>query len=253
MSARFVTAEILDGLPTHDESAQRSRRDLIRVHRAMGTRRIIVHALAASQLCAHDDVPLRILEIGAGDGSLMCGVAHSLGSRWRNVELTLLDRLDLAEAPTIARLAALGWRVDSVVSDVLAWANAPDPITRSSDNYWDLIIANLFLHHFEGLQLTTLLCAIESRTDCFFACEPRRSWIAQLGSHLIGALGVNAVTRADAVTSVRAGFQRSEISTLWPHNGARWTFKEYAAGLFSHCFFAERLPSQSAAQSTHAA
>jgi hypothetical protein len=221
----------------HHQSALRSRRDLRRVHLAMGTRRIIVHALHTSHLAADHPSPLRILEIGAGDGNLMCGVAQRLGRRWQSVELTLLDQLDLVEASTIDRFAAFGWRIRPVVSDVLAWAAAADVPGRAKP--WDLIIANLFLHHFEGAQLSGILSAVEARTDCFFACEPRRSRMANWGSHLIGALGVNAVTRADAVTSVRAGFQQSEISTLWPR-APHWKVKEYAAGLFSHCFFAER-------------
>ena len=43
--ARTVAAETLDGLDTHDPAARRSRRDLQRVHRVMGTREIVLHAL----------------------------------------------------------------------------------------------------------------------------------------------------------------------------------------------------------------
>ena len=35
--------------------------------------------------------PLRVLEIGAGDGSLMLGIAQALAPAWPKVELTLLD------------------------------------------------------------------------------------------------------------------------------------------------------------------
>ena len=88
--------------------------------------------------------------------------------------------------------------------------------------------------------LDMLLAAAAARSDRFFACEPRRSWLALAGSHLVGAIGANAVTREDAVLSVRAGFQRDEISGRWPRADGHWQMQEYAAGLFSHCFSARR-------------
>jgi hypothetical protein len=42
---RIVAPEVLDGLASDDPAALRSRRDLRRVHRAMGTRSVVVRAL----------------------------------------------------------------------------------------------------------------------------------------------------------------------------------------------------------------
>jgi hypothetical protein len=60
-----------------------------------------------------------------------------------------------------------------------------------------------------------------------------------LGSHLVGLLGCNAVTRNDAVLSVHAGFRDAELTAAWPTAGA-WEIDEYPAGLFTHCFLAKR-------------
>ena len=79
-----------------------------------------------------------------------------------------------------------------------------------------------------------------ARTDRFFACEPRRSGLALAGSHLVGFIGANAVTREDAVLSVHAGFRDHEIAAQWPQAGGPWRWQERAAGLFSHCFSARR-------------
>ena len=73
---------MLDGLRRRPARAMRSRRDLRRVHRAMGTRSIV--AARAGKACAaghRDAAPLRVLELGAGDGSLMLGVARALAPR----------------------------------------------------------------------------------------------------------------------------------------------------------------------------
>jgi len=235
---RIVAVEVLDTLAAVDPAARRSRRDLQRVHRVMRTRAILHQALQLSVASHSGKASLRILELGAGDGSLMLSVARDLAPTWPPVELTLLDRQDLVDGATIKRYAELGWSAVTSVVDVLDWA------VETSDTApvrWDLIVANLFLHHFEGVQLADLLVAITRRSDRFLACEPRRDWFALAASHLAGVIGAGAVTREDAVLSVHAGFRKKEITALWPVNGDEWRVQEYSAGLFSHCFRAERV------------
>lgn len=241
MMPRVVAAEVLDGLPAHDPRALRSRRDLRRVHRAMGTRNIILNALREMKLAHLEIEPLRVLEIGAGDGTLMLGVAQALESAWPKVALTLLDRQALVTPATVAKYQAVGWTVTTEVADVLDWAARDTDTSADAPPRWDLVVANLFLHHFEGPQLQGLLQAIALKSDRLLACEPRREWLALAGSHLTRMLGANAVTREDAVLSVHAGFNGQELSALWPALGERWRIQEQAAGLFSHCFVVERL------------
>lgn len=239
--ARTVAVELLDHLATDDPAAIRSRRDLRRVPHAMGTSRMLAHALQAMLPARQGPVALRLIELGAGDGSLMLGVARALAPAWPRVELTLLDAQALIGRATIAAYAELGWTAVAHVGDVFDWARSggyplPDgqPAAR-----WDLVVANLFLHHFEDAQLAGLLAAIARRGDRFFACEPRRAWFALAASHLVGAIGANAVTREDAVSSVHAGFRARELTALWPATGAAWQLREYPGGLFGHCFRAE--------------
>ena len=244
--ARVVSAEALDYLAPDDPEAMRSRRDLARVHRAMGTRSIIRRGWRALVSPPRTAAPLRILELGAGDGTLLLGVARSLNPRWPRVQLSLLDRQDIVTPATLAGFAKLGWAAQVQVADVLACAARPDvtssglPSPPSPSTRWDLITTSLFLPHFEDAELDLLLAAVAERGDRFHACEPGRSWLALAGSHLVGAIGANAVTRADAVLSVRAGFRHDEISARWPRAGVDWQLRESAAGLFSHCFSAHR-------------
>jgi hypothetical protein len=241
---RTVLPELLDGLGPQDPSAQRSRKDLRRLHQIMGTQKILLGALRKMPIHgphAASARPLQVLEIGAGDGSLMLGVAQALKGTWADVSLTLLDQLNLLEPTTVKRYASARWRVSAEVGDVIDWAQ-PDPMVAltPSKGRWDLIVANLFLHHFERPQLAGLLAAISERSNYFVACEPRRAWIPLAGSHLVGVVGANAVTRADAVLSVHAGFNQQELGSLWPDATSEWKTKEYSAGMFSHCFTALR-------------
>lgn len=239
---RVVTAEMLDHLAPNDPAARRSRRDLVRVHRAMGTRAVVSRGLQALVSTQRAGAPLRILELGAGDGSLLLGVARSLAPRWPAVQLSLLDRQNIVTPATLAGFAELGWSARVRVADVLAWAARPsDAAPGTPTPHWDLITTTLFLHHFDGDELDLLLAAVAACSDRFFACEPSRSWLALAGSHLVCAIGANAVTREDAVSSVHAGFLVGEISARWPQADGPWQLRECAAGLFSHCFSAQRI------------
>jgi hypothetical protein len=241
MRTRQVAREILDDLAEDDPDAIQSRRDLSRVHRAMGTRAMLLRALREMTAARQGGMPLRVLELGAGDGSLMLGVAQALAPTWPKVELTLLDAQAAVGRETLARYAHLGWTAVAEVTDVFDWAaGTHDPrLMNRRPSRWDLIVSNLFLHHFEDEHLAGLFGAIAERGDRFFASEPRRARLALAGSHLVGLLGSNWVTRQDAVSSVRAGFRGQELSALWPDVGHRWHVREYPAGLFSHCFRAE--------------
>lgn len=226
---RRVEAETLDHLREDDPRAIRSRRDLRRINRIMGNLPIVDSLLNASLL----RTPLQIAELGAGDGSLLLRLARSRARIWPGVALTLVDRQDLLSAQTRSAFADLGWTVHTDVMDVFAW------LEREDHPRYDAVVANLFVHHFEGDALSKLFRGIAQITECFVACEPRRARVALLGSHLVGAIGANAVTRRDAVLSVRAGFRDRELSACWPNDGG-WHTSERSARLFSHTFAAAR-------------
>jgi SAM-dependent methyltransferase len=226
-----VCPEALDELAPEDARAQRSRRDLQRVHRAMRSLSILKYAVSRLRLTA---APTRILELGAGDGTMLLRLARALKPRWVGVELTLLDRHRVVDSKTIEDYRRLGWRVKAVCADALAWARRP------AAECYDLCIATLFLHHFVDPDLRVLLRGIAAQSHAFIACEPRRDGVASLASHLVGLLGANAVTREDAIKSVAAGFAVDEIAAAWPQDENTWSVQEFRALPFSHCFIAAR-------------
>jgi hypothetical protein len=196
--------------------------------------RAVRHALASAAPAAAP----RILELGGGDGTLALRIAARLATFWPVAELTLLDRQALISATTGTAFAHLGWSLRPLTVDALEWARAPTQQQRCSR--WDVVLVNLFLHHFDDAGLRELLAAAAERCDAFIACEPRRSPVALAGSRLLPVLGVSADTRHDAVVSVRAGFLGEELSRLWPASGSWWKLMERRAGLFSHLFVATR-------------
>jgi Methyltransferase domain len=227
---RRVEPEILDDLAASDPRAVRSRADLRRMHRVMATLPILAHGLRRG---AAGFRPRTVLELGAGDGSMMLRLARRLGGPWPDVQVTLLDRLDIVTPQTRQQLCAAGWTPEVIAMDVFDWLAPP------ADARWDIVMANLFVHHFAGDDLARLLAGIAARARIFLCCEPRRTRLPLAASHLIGLLGAGPVTRQDAVLSVRGGFRARELSLQWPDT-ERWVLREYSAGLFSHCLLAMR-------------
>ena len=170
-----------------------------------------------------------VVIVGGGFGGL--AAARRLGGK--PVQVTLVDRQGVVSAETCRQFERLWWNAYPITSDVFDWMGLP------SSHRVDLMAANLFLHHFPRPALARLMEMAAERTDCFIACEPRRCLVSALASRWLWLIGCNAVTRHDAVLSVRAGFVGEELSALWPKS-RNWQLQERAAGLFSHCFVARR-------------
>ena len=226
---RVLQPELLDHLRPDDPRAIHSRRDLSRVNRWMGNHTRLAGVLS-NALNGHG--LNRVTELGAGDGDFLLQVAKRIDPHRRNVKATLLDLRPNVSDETIRAFAASGWSVELVVADVFDW------LPTYGDH--EVVIANLFLHHFTDAQLIKLFGLISKRGKYFVAVEPRRAPLALFCSRLLWAIGCNGVTRHDAVISVRAGFTGNELSALWPA-GPDWELREQRAGAFSQLFVARKI------------
>jgi SAM-dependent methyltransferase len=223
---RSVEPELLDELPSCDPRAQRSRRDLRRVNAWMGNARLVANHL-------RDEQPRDVIELGAGDGTFLLAVAKRLGKRWAGTRATLVDRQDLLSDETKEQFSLRGWSVKAAKADVFDWLGA-----QPMDSV-NIVIANLFLHHFSEQELRRLLALVAERADLLVACEPKRSPLALAGTRLLPLIGCNGVTRHDALVSVGAGFNGNALSELWPEK-QNWRLVEKSSGMFSHVFVARR-------------
>lgn len=225
---RRIEPELLDELPPEDPRAIRSRRDLQRINRLMGNARL----LASTLLEGLREPPRSIVELGSGDGTLMLRLAGQLAPRWPGpIRVRLLDRQPVVLPATLAGFAGLGWEAEVLRCDLREWL-------RQSQSC-DLILANLFLHHFTEAGLREFFAEFARLARAFASCDPRRWRPALAATHLLWAIGCNAVTRHDAIASVRAGFRGDELSALWPAESG-FSLLERPASHASHIFFARR-------------
>jgi len=225
---RIVQPELLDALPCDNPRAIHSRRDLRRVNAWMRNHAIMTKAL---QTAVNGCPPKHITDLGAGDGHFLARVAQKISPGWPGMNLTLLDSQKIISRQNLASFPPLGWRAVAVAADVFDWLPTVAGL--------DVVVANLFLHHFQDARLMELFRAVASRARLFIAIEPRRASWPLFCCRLLWMIGCNSVTRHDATVSVRAGFSDRELSALWPEDND-WQLTERRTGFFSHLFVARR-------------
>ena len=185
---RLVECEILDHLPADDPAAIRSREELRLINGIMGNHRWILRRLKALIKPGW-----RVLELGAGDGGL-CGALIGSGV----CAAKQITAVDLAPRPDELH-PDVSWLRQSIFEmDQLPPA--------------EIVIANLFLHHFDADHLTALGSKLGPMTRVVLACEPARKRFHLAQGDLLAALaGFNDVTNHDMLTSIRAGFVEDEL------------------------------------------
>ena len=185
---RQVLPELLDTLPQDDPAALRSREELRFINQLMGNHRWLCRTLRKPQFRGR-----HVMELGAGDGTL-ARRAWSAGI----VKPAHWSALDLAPVPA-------QWPRESVwhQRDLLMLPVLPDA---------EIILANLFLHHFHDAQLAELGRRLPDSCRTLIACEPARGWVHSLQGRVLSALaGLSHVTHHDMLVSIRAGFAGDEL------------------------------------------
>jgi hypothetical protein len=223
---RVIEKEFLDELPPNDPRAIRSRRDLQRINLLMGNVRLLARLLRES----FTTPPRLMVELGCGDGTAMLALARRLS--WRTpIRVQLLDMAPVVSQTTLEGFHQLGWSAEILQVNLHDWVRSAHPC--------DLIIANLFLHHFRDDELRRFFKAFSEVTKTFVSCDPRRWRPALFSSHFLWAIGCNRITQHDAIVSIRAGFRDRELSALWPASSP-FRLREQPGGYASHLFFAQR-------------
>ncbi len=196
-SHRLVEPELLDLAP--DEIAAPNLADLSRIHRWLGGRWVLQRVLAP--LAAREE-PLRILDVGAASGD----TARDLGDLYPRAEVVSMDlrARNMRQAPD---------------PRVVANAFAPPFGTRT----FDVVIASLFLHHFDGdeaIGLLRLLDGLARRALVIVDLERSR-----LAYHFLPATRPlfrwSPLTVHDGQLSVQAGFRGRELAGLAARAGLR--------------------------------
>jgi len=195
---RLVEPELLDRLPADDPEAVRSRRDLRWINFLMDNERWL-----ARQIAGLPSTRKGVWEIGAGEGRLL----RRLASYHPEMPLT---GCDLAQRPADLP-ERIVWRQGDVFDELPAASGG-------------VLVANLFLHHFDDPSLARF-GSLLSGFDALCFNEPHRSsWAMAQGRLLLPFVG--PVTRHDMLVSIRAGFRRGELPERLGLTTGGWHVRE---------------------------
>ncbi|HCN30394.1 MAG TPA: hypothetical protein DIT64_16960 [Verrucomicrobiales bacterium] len=212
---RRVIPELLDALPPDDPAAMRAREEMLLVNAVMGN-----HRWLARMMRLHARPDWRVIELGAGDGALSLSLLQAGLCQPEN-----LHGADLAPRPA-AWPALSAW----TQGDLLA-----QPLPEG-----EVLLANLFLHHFEDDRLRELGARLPASARLILAAEPeRRRRHALLGRLLCGIAELHPVQHYDMQVSIRAGFRGDELPRALGL-GAEWQVRTWGTLFGSYRMIAWR-------------
>lgn len=146
--------------------------------------------------------PVRILDVGAGDARLARELREALARRNVRAEFVALDR-----RPSHLENASNGGRLSSVAADVFAL-----PFREGS---FDVVMSNLFYHHFSGDSARELLRQMAAvAREAVIVNDLERHWLPYLFIRSALPFARSRITRHDGPASVRQAYTRSELEAL---------------------------------------
>jgi SAM-dependent methyltransferase len=199
LSRRATDPELLDeGVP--EDEALRSLGDIRFVNRWLGNRRAMLRAVRPFLLGSPRP---RLLDVGCGSADVPAYLGRSLG-RPVLVVGTDIKLLHLQAAPP---------SVQRVVGNVHALPFAPES--------FDVVTASLFLHHFDGPAVASVLKALYGLARrALVINDLQRAWLPYLfGKAAFRPLFRSHVSVQDGLLSIRRAFTPDELFRAFEEAG----------------------------------
>ena len=199
---RTPSQEWLDDDLGTPKEIQQSFDDLWRINRWLGGVSGCLHLLE-NYFDRRGSRQARILDVGSGDSRLARYLQGELARRKLTTEFVALDR----------RLSHLrnGHRstekLSRVVGDV---KDLPFP-----EKSFDVVICNLFLHHFSGEDAVKLLCRLAGiASEAVLINDLERHPLPYFFIRVAWPFARSRITRHDGAASVRQAYTKDELATL---------------------------------------
>lgn len=203
-----IGTEVLDDPAADPALVARMLRDIARSNRWLGGAAAVRFGLAQLLQASDRGRTLTLFDVGTGAGDLPLD-----GERWARRRGVRLVPLGLERIPVAARLAR-----QAGMPVIVGCAGALPLRARSVD----IVLISQVAHHLDAASAERLFSAASAiaRRGVMVA-DLRPAWFAALGFRLAGvALGFDAVTRIDGVTSLRRGFAVEQLRALCVRAGA---------------------------------
>jgi ubiquinone/menaquinone biosynthesis C-methylase UbiE len=199
---RIPSQEWLDDDLGTPEEIQQSFDDLWRINRWLGGVSGCLHLLE-SYFDRRGSRHARILDVGSGDSRLSAHLQRELAQRNRSVKFVALDRR-LSHLRNDHRQTA---RLSRVVADV---RNLP-----FQEKSFEVVICNLFLHHFSGNDAVDLLRRLgRIASEAVLINDLERHPLPYFFIRIAWPFARSRLTRHDGAASVRQAYTKDELEIL---------------------------------------
>ncbi len=206
LDQRATEPELLDGRDIDAEQLAESVRLCAISNRLLGGTRVVRKFLEAEVRRAPTNRPLRVLDIGSGNGSIPLAVSRWAIRRGLNVEFVCLERNP--HAALLARQAvhaANDSRVRVVDGDIF---------THQPDEPYDCAIGSMFFHHLGDDVILALLERLRSFVRRTVLVNDLQRCVACYAGCALMSRRFSREVRHDANLSIRRGFRRGSLLRL---------------------------------------
>lgn len=203
---RSEATEIMDDFAMEGETLRSSLDQLAFINRWLGGNRVTMGGLESLLADTPVSTPLRILDLGCGNGDLLRIAADWGRKTGRPLALIGIDGNDFTvnyARELSTAYPEISYRAEMIPSDYLR------------EEQYDVVLCTLFLHHFatkDLINLLQLLCR-QSRIG-LVVNDLHRSRLAYFLFNLITLFIRNRMVRADGLTSILRGFRKSDLRTM---------------------------------------
>lgn len=203
---RSQATEIMDDFEMEGETLRSSLDQIAFINQWLGGNRVTLGGLQTLLQGLPPSTPLRILDLGCGNGDLLRVVAKWGRKTGRQLELIGIDGnvFTVNYAQHLSKnFPEISYRAEMIPSPFLA------------EGGYDVVLCTLFLHHFttEDLQNLLLLISKQAKTGIVIN-DLHRSWLAYLLFNLITLFIPNKMVREDGLTSILRGFKKKDLLAL---------------------------------------
>ncbi len=147
--------------------------------------------------------PVRILDVGSGDSRMAAHLQAELVRRKRSAEFVALDR-------RLSHLRNGNYSSGSLLRIVADVSDLPFP-----KESFDLVMCNLFLHHFSEGEAVELLCRLaEIASEAVLINDLERNPLPYIFIQVAWPFARSHITRHDGAASVRQAYTKEELETL---------------------------------------
>jgi 2-polyprenyl-3-methyl-5-hydroxy-6-metoxy-1,4-benzoquinol methylase len=200
LAIRTIAEELMDADDLDADTYAAIVHDLARVNTLTLARRPTLNFL---DKIAPQPGPIRILDVGFGDGDMLRAIARWARKRDRRVELVGID-LNPRSAPAAHGSTPAGMAIDYRTGDYAVLASEG----------WDVILSSLVAHHMTHDQLVDFLRFMDREAACgWLINDLHRHGFAWMGFPLLARLmRWHPVVRHDGQLSIARSYRPAE----WP-------------------------------------